>query len=300
MSKKPDAYISREFPRPAKTAAIKADPMKKPKKSTKVYVNYKTEATKDVSSLPSTGLQDRDQIKNRSPKKAEVLALNIVRYIAASGLRPGEKLDHETELLVRYQTSRATLREALRILESQGLISVRPGRSGGPVVCAPSAHNLARTLMLHLHLTGATYDQLLEARAITEPLLAKLAARNSDRKKVKAALQPFLTDKPKKSLDRHFDRSFDFHQVIANLAGNPVAALTLSAIVEITALHILNYTNKRVLSDDVLHDHAEIAKAIIARDEVKAYELMEEHSRRVGDRFRALWPRQIAEEIEWR
>src|SRR5581483_7525231 len=70
----------------------------------------------------------------RNAKTSEVVALDIVRDIVARNLKPGDKLPLESELLRQYRVSRSSLREALRLLEVQGLITIRPGPGGGTVV----------------------------------------------------------------------------------------------------------------------------------------------------------------------
>src|SRR5262245_26288531 len=72
---------------------------------------------------------------NRRPlKTSEIVALEIVRDIVAQGLAAGDRLPLEAQMLVQYRVSRSSLREALRLLETQGLIAIRPGPGAGTVV----------------------------------------------------------------------------------------------------------------------------------------------------------------------
>ena len=111
-------------------------------------------------------------------KTAEVVAFAMVRYIVDHGMRFGDRLPSESEMLAHYQVSRESLREALRLLEAQGIVSIRRGPSGGPVVGRAETANLARTLTLYFQLAGATYEELLQAWRMLEPLAAELAAGN--------------------------------------------------------------------------------------------------------------------------
>ena len=114
-------------------------------------------------------------------KTAEVVAFAVVRYIVDRRLRFGDRLPSEVEMLEHYRVSRESLREALRLLEAQGIVSIRRGPSGGPVVGRAETANLARTMTLYFQLAGATYEELLQAWRMLEPLAAELAARNSAR-----------------------------------------------------------------------------------------------------------------------
>src|SRR5512146_2271080 len=153
---------------------------------------------KEAQASPDTGEAVRRpvswELTRRTLKTSEVVALEIVRDIVSQDLKPGDRLPLESEMLVQYRVSRSSLREALRLLEVQGLIAIRPGPGAGTVVGRVLPGNLARTLTLHLHMLGANYDELLEAWVESEPLLARLAARNPYRKQVRALLSPFLDE----------------------------------------------------------------------------------------------------------
>ena len=95
-------------------------------------------------------------------KRAEQVALDIVREIVDLDLGQGDKLPLEAEMLSRYDVSRSSLREALRLLEVQGLISIRPGPGSGTEVGAVNPSNLAYTLALYLLMARANLGQLLD------------------------------------------------------------------------------------------------------------------------------------------
>src|SRR5713226_3607467 len=101
-------------------------------------------------------------IQERAPKTALLVARRIVRDIERLELVPGDKLPPEKEMFQQYQVGRGTLREALRFLELQGILSLKPGPGGGPVVERPDASNLA-TLLVLLQFSDARYQTVVEA-----------------------------------------------------------------------------------------------------------------------------------------
>ena len=114
--------------------------------------------------------------ESHAPKTATIVARRIVRDIDRLSLRPGDKLPPERVMLEEYQVGRGTLRESLRFLELQGIISLKPGPGGGPVVERPEATSLATSLMLLLQFADAPYRVVAEARVAVEPTMARLAA----------------------------------------------------------------------------------------------------------------------------
>src|SRR5258706_14653274 len=103
------------------------------------------------------------QAKRKSRKMAEVIAREIVADIIRRDLEPGTRLPGEVEMMGHFDVSRFTLREALRLLEVQGVVTVRRGPGGGPVVAGMTARDFVDPMSLHLQMARATYGELLEA-----------------------------------------------------------------------------------------------------------------------------------------
>lgn len=236
----------------------------------------------------------------RPLKTCDLVALDIVRDIVARNLAPGEGLPSEQQMLARYRTGRTSLREALRILEVQGLIAIRAGRGTGTTVGTPDPRNLARTLTLYLNMFGATYEDVLNAWAITEPLLAHLAAQNKNRPLKRKMLSAFLADHRPDDKAWTTNEGEVFHNTVATLADNPVLSLSLSAIGAIQSAYLLTIVQGQQMDDTLVHDHMVIAKAIIAGDAENSRKLMEVHIQHIVDEFKTYWPRQVGERIQWR
>ncbi len=260
----------------------------------KAVVRSEPDPDQRASATPSAW-----QFTRRASKTSEIVALEIVRNIEAQGLKPGDRLPLESEMLVQYRVSRSSLREALRLLEVQGLIAIRPGPGSGTVVGQPLAGNLARTLTLYLHMAGSTYDQLLNAWAATEPVLAKLAAQNPDRALVRELMTPFVAQYSKDHEKWLPMEGIDFHERVARLADNPVLALVLKSISYISTEQVLTNPDRGELEDQIVHDHSDLAEAIIAGKADKAERLMAEHILHIVEDFKAYWPRRVGEKIQW-
>jgi len=157
---------------------------------------------------------------------AQIVASEIVRDIVELGLRPGDHLPTEAEMLEQFDVGRGSLREALRLLESYGLISIRQGQNGGPIVAEIHPRDLARTLSFYFHMTGATYGELVEARLIIEPVMARLSAERQDSESMEQ-LRLVMAREQVASFDEpeYVRRADDFHYVVSGMSGNRVLDL---------------------------------------------------------------------------
>jgi GntR family transcriptional repressor for pyruvate dehydrogenase complex len=231
----------------------------------------------------------------RAMKAGEGVALEILRDIVADKKKAGDRLPLESQMLTQYGVSRPSLREALRLLEFQGLIAIRPGPGSSTVVGGADPENLARTIVLFLHLSGATYDELLETWQMTEPLLARRAALNPDRSLVERTMAPFVADERTQCMLGHaMEIGANFHMQTGILANNRVLSLVCHAVSSIASNHVAAEVPSTA-PVRLLHDHASIATAIVQGDADLAALLMSQHVRHIIDAFRKDWPEKIGE-----
>jgi DNA-binding FadR family transcriptional regulator len=207
-----------------------------------------------------------------------LLAQRIVAEIVDRGLVQGDPLLPEREMLSEYRVARGTLREALRFLEMQSVISIKMGPGGGPVVSEISSRPVANTIALMAHLHRTPFRHVLEARLVLEPALAgRAAARGSTEQH--AAIQRSVTTMKQHIEDpRAFlDENHRFHSEIAGAAGNDILGSYLDSlhwIIDATPLGA-DYTvpERRTVS----RAHARIADAISAREGEAAASAMLSH-----------------------
>ena len=134
----------------------------------------------------------------RPLKTSESVARDIVHSVVTGGLGQGDSLPSEARMLEQYGVSRESLREGLRLLEAQGLITLRRGPGGGPVVGTVDPANLGRASTLYYHLVGATYGELFEAWAVAEGYLAERCRPQRGSRLVRATLEPYLSAEDEK------------------------------------------------------------------------------------------------------
>ena len=110
------------------------------------------------------------------PKAADVLADQLREQILRGELPEGTSLPNERELTEKAGLSRATVREALRILEGEGLIATRIGRNGGSAVARPTSATIERSVGIFIRGKRIRMEAVLETRAAIEPASARYAA----------------------------------------------------------------------------------------------------------------------------
>ena len=110
------------------------------------------------------------------PKAADVLAERLREQILSGRLREGDQLPAERELVEQTGLGRSSVREALRVLENQGLISKRPGRNGGSLIRRPDRASIESSIDLFIRGRKLRFRSLLETREAIEPASARLAA----------------------------------------------------------------------------------------------------------------------------
>jgi DNA-binding FadR family transcriptional regulator len=115
----------------------------------------------------------------RIPKAAEIVSRQLRNQIVRGTLKEGDSLAAEGELMTRFGVSRPTLREAIRILESEGLISISRGARGGASVLSPNMTTAARHIGFVLQANGTTLADISRVHLLVEPAAARIVAANS-------------------------------------------------------------------------------------------------------------------------
>lgn len=215
----------------------------------------------------------------RTRKTSELVARDLASYIVDNDLPVGTRLPTERELVEVLGVGRTTLREALRLLESRGVISIRAGRQGGPVVRRPRANDLGEALTLVLQFEKASLDDVIQARIAIEPTVARLAAANATPEQL-ARMQESI-DRTGEDLDDHANflrQTQVFHATMAEAAGNALLGIFIDSIKQIADAAVasgVKYTRRRRKA--VMDVHQQILDALTARDGDIAAKAMADH-----------------------
>jgi DNA-binding FadR family transcriptional regulator len=226
------------------------------------------------------------------------LAARIADEINADGCAAGQRLGSEQELMERYSVSRAGMREAIRLIEQQGLAEMRRGRGGGLVVTAPEDRGVVRAMVNYLTFRRIRPRHLLQARkTIGLALLQLVVERMDDENELK--LRTFLLSEETQPPDKWLingvpHRSRGFHTTLASLTGNPALELFVRSLESLVARAYFSTEHNRLHHFDNLatvHEcHIAVAEALIARDLALATELFEEHQRITAEMYSASRP----------
>jgi GntR family transcriptional regulator, transcriptional repressor for pyruvate dehydrogenase complex len=213
------------------------------------------------------------------PKASDVLAKDLRERILSGELPEGTALPAEREMVKQTQMSRATVREALRILEVQNLVRIRAGRSGGAFVQKPTTNSMASSVGMLIRGQQIKLADLMQTREALEPFCAELAARNRTDDDLAAldAANKALAD-PSADLPAFLQANLDWHVAVATAGGNELL------IGFMTGLSQAIYTgteNASFVDDNVravtVRAHRSITNAIRSGDADAAARRMRRH-----------------------
>lgn len=217
----------------------------------------------------------------------------IEQAIVSGEISVGSQLPSERELMVQFSVSRPTVREALRVLQSMGLIESRPGTRGGPLVLAPSSKTLGRSFRNLIGTDALSVSELVQFRVVLEGSASALAAlQHTDEQltRMRFAIEKMAT--AARDNDESFaDFDLEFHEAIWAASGNSILELSGRAVSGVlrSLMHRdaegPDHDNSVKLSS--AHIDSGLCDAIARRDADEAGRIAR---RAVADRFGPLLP----------
>lgn len=175
----------------------------------------------------------------RAPKTAERVAGKIRNAIIRGDLVSGDSIRAESHLIAKYAVSRPTVREAVRILESEGLLVVTRGARDGARVTPPGFEMIQRAAAIALQAQGVTIGDLYEMHAIMGPPVVRLVVERN-RAGAVPALRALIADPETLAKDRAaaIETVTVFHRLLVEMAGNQTLLVITQALEALALAHI--------------------------------------------------------------
>lgn len=232
----------------------------------------------------------------RQPRLAEIVASSLREDILSGRLKEGDSLPRQEHLFTQFRVSPPALREAMRILETEGLISVRRGNVGGAVVHLPTNQRIARMISMVLQTQQTTLSDVSGALLHLEPVCAALCADREDRAEtVVPALRATIKAQHEVLDDvaQYTALARQFHETLVNQCGNETMIVIIGSLETIWTAHEstvwADFSMTDAPDDDetsplargmrqaALRDHEKLLTAIEAGNGKKAVALASTH-----------------------
>jgi GntR family transcriptional repressor for pyruvate dehydrogenase complex len=222
----------------------------------------------------------RDPIARR--KTYELVAERLVALIGDRSFQPGDPVPTERELTASFHVGRSSVREALRMLESQGVIR---SVNGGAFIVADAAQPLNSSLRLLLTLDESTrLHDVIELRSILECEAAALAAerhRPEHLKEMDRAIVEMTKGLEEPEGDAFIDADLRFHLAVAEATGNRVLLHSMHAVRDVIRRMLMTVFNLPGSAARAVEEHHAIRAAIAAGEVARARDEMRAHLSRV-------------------
>jgi GntR family transcriptional regulator, transcriptional repressor for pyruvate dehydrogenase complex len=215
----------------------------------------------------------------RPARASHDIVTQIKNQIFEGRILSGNRLPSEFELCQQFRVSRTTVRDALRILESQGLVDIKVGAGGGAFVAEPRHETVSESLSNMLKMQTMSIEELAEARLVVETSIVALAAKRATAKDM-AAMQGAIKQarEGQASGDPRFTpHSVSFHVALAEAAKNQVLFFTVNSFRSLFYDTIDKLLPDPDMQARAIQDHQKILDAIQARDSELAQQIMRNH-----------------------
>jgi DNA-binding FadR family transcriptional regulator len=237
-------------------------------------------------------MREHFQVRRPIPrfKRADAIVEQIRRWIATKDLRPGDRLPQERQLIELFHSSRGTVREALKVLESQGLVEVLPGAKGGARIASVSYDHTSQFLRNYLYFQSLTWSQIYRVRERLEPMLAVTVVNHLTEEDFSALRQTIescrLGIAGEIDPREHRAAELEFHAILCRACPDPLLQLLCNFISDLLR-DFVEYRNVIEPRDSefgraALRYHSELLAAYEEGDRAQVERLMTEHIHHAG------------------
>jgi DNA-binding FadR family transcriptional regulator len=254
-----------------------------------------------ASSTPSILLDENESMWKpaeaggiRRVRKAYEQVADQLRDLIMSGqLERGDRLPNETILARQFGVSRGTVREALRALAAQNLISTAKGAGGGSFVTMPTADHISEFLHANIGLLSESEEvslqEFLEARAVLEVPAAGLAALRQTEGDIVKLRDSIVDDPAHQPTDEQFERNKGFHSAVMAASGNTLLLIAAQPIFSVLQTNLSRSSLDAQFHSRIHDDHERIADAIEGGDSEAAEDEMRKHLQFLRGVYEKIW-----------
>ncbi|GAB43630.1 putative GntR family transcriptional regulator [Gordonia terrae NBRC 100016] len=180
---------------------------------------------------PMTVADEPDTRQPRGQKMSAKVANMVADEILGGGIVEGQRLPTEKEMVTEYGVARTTVREALRLLESRDLVTIKAGIGGGPIAKRPELDSLGNIMKLFLQINGANISDVIDVRLMLEPMVARAAAENvtDDQLDAMQAALDRMREHPEDH-DNFQENNAAFQRGVYEAAGNPALRVVMETL----------------------------------------------------------------------
>ncbi len=204
---------------------------------------------------------------SKTKKVSDHIITQIRNSILSGQFEPGDKLSSEKELIEQFGTSKATMREALRVLEVMGLIEIRKGIAGGAFIAEVEIKTIIYNIMNFLHFKQLSIRDITMVRYLIEPTVAFVAASQAEDRDIKNLKKTIGQDNPR---NIKLPTGINFHRYLSRITKNSILIMTVDFIDNLLATIKANLDLDEEFYLRVRNAHRIILECIIQKDPVAA------------------------------
>ena len=241
--------------------------------------------TKQPASIPSNLIEGGFRQKAVHGNRPGAVSESIKDWIASAGLSPGDRLPQEAELIKRFSVSKGTIREALKVLETQGLIQTRTGPGGGAFITEMPAHRARALLANFFFFKDLSIGDIYELRMSLEPELAAELATRLDEAQIAVLKDTMVVyDHPPATIaeeQRQRIAELEFHDRLSEFSDNAllgfVCSFLTSLLKDLAVCRRIYQRPNPELRERGLTYQAQLIEAFEAGDADAARSIMKAH-----------------------
>ena len=229
--------------------------------------------------------------KMKRDRVFEQVSNEIKRQISTGALKPGDRLPPENELARDFNVSRQTIREAKRILELSGFLSIKRGVKGGPIIENTISNRVSKAMAEAIQMGPATFDDFVLAWREIEKAILVQVVKNADEGDLRALGENILSAKKELENGTPLFRCIrEFHKNIAKASKNHIFELIIESIMVVYAEFLSRLETSPERAKKVIAIHENLLKAIERKEEDQAILFFEQHLAHVQERLRSIVP----------